>query len=211
MTTPPNVVLALTVKTRVSPALPRLAELAKSIAPLLLSSPKVTSPLTDTALANVREAEAPLASEEIIGEDGLPRASGPMPRAELLAANSVPSVSVVPPAYVLIPVIVRAAAPDLLMPPLATTSSKVTLAPVVNVRTAPWRSIPLLKPVLTGESVSPNVTVLATEALLANVRAGAAGKSGEESAPPLSPEAPLANDFALPAASDPSNRVVAPE
>ena len=98
LTSPLNVVLALTVKVRVSPALPRLAELAKSIAPLLLPSPKVTLPLTETSLANVRAAEAPLASEEIVGEDVLPRASGPVPRAELFAANSVPSVSVVPPA-----------------------------------------------------------------------------------------------------------------
>jgi hypothetical protein len=60
-----------------------------------------------------------------------------------------------------------------------------------------------------GKSLGPKSEE--TEALLANVRDGAAGKSGEEIAPPLRPEAPLANDFALPAASDPSNRVVAPE
>ncbi len=106
---------------------------------------------------------------------------------------------------------VNAAAPDLLMPPLATTPSRVTFALVVNSRTAPWRSIPPLKPVLAGESVSPKVTVLPTEALLANVRDGAVARSEEATAPPLKPEAPLANDLVLPAASDPSNRVVAPE
>ena len=98
VTLPANVVLALTVKTRVSPTLPRLAELAKSMAPFLLPSPKVTSPLIDTSLANVRAPEAPLPSEDIVGEDELPRANGPVPRAELFAANNVPSVRVVPPA-----------------------------------------------------------------------------------------------------------------
>ena len=95
---PANVVLAFTVKDRFSPVVPRFADVAKSMAPSFLPSPNVTFPLIVTVLAKVRAAESPLPSDEIVGEVVLPRARFPVPSAPLLAANSTPSVRVVPPA-----------------------------------------------------------------------------------------------------------------